>query len=282
MRGPHPAGNDAALGQPRLEVADGFLGTGDHAAAGVVDRGQIHLGCEVVGDGVRAECDGHHDTARRGVHQPGPHRNRLDRGRQIEHAGQCSGHPFADAVAGQRRRADSVGLGQFGQRVLHGEQGGLGPVGPLEVSTGPVEDLGAQIESHLGTEGGCAGVEVLAEHLFTLVQAAGHADVLGTLAGEHEHHAVVPTCVRGQCRRLAAEDVVVLGGAEHRYRVLLVVDHRSHPDRFPAPSGQGVGGVRHADLVGIGQFGRQGGACTVECLGGAGRQQQYLRTRACL
>ena len=35
----------------------------------------------------------------------------------------------------------AIGLDQFGQGVLDGEQGGLGTVGVLEVAPGPIEDL---------------------------------------------------------------------------------------------------------------------------------------------
>ncbi len=85
---------------------------------------------------------------------------------------------------------DPVGLDQLGQRVLHREQRGLGPVGVLEVASDAVEDLGAQVVAHLVAECGRALVEVPGEHRLAVVEAAGHPDVLCALPGEQERDSV--------------------------------------------------------------------------------------------
>ena len=170
---------------------------GDHAAARLVDRGDVDLTVEVLADRFRAQRHRDHDAARRGVHQAGAHRDHLDGRVDVEDAGDGAGDVFADAVAGQRRGPDTVALDQLRQRVLDGEQRGLGAVGALQVAGGAFEDLGAQVDTEFLAEPGRALVEVLGEHRLGVVQAAGHPDVLRALAGEQEDDPVVNSFALG-------------------------------------------------------------------------------------
>ena len=92
--------------------------------------------------------------------------------------------------ARHRRRANAIRLGELGQRVLDGEQGGLSAVGALQLRRRPAEDLVTQVDAELGGKALRALVEVLGEHRLRLVQSLGHPDVLGTLAGEQENDPV--------------------------------------------------------------------------------------------
>ena len=83
--------------------------------------------------------------------------------------------------------ADTVGLDQLRQRVFHGEQRGLGPVGALQVPSGPVEHLRTQVDAQLLGEPCGAFIEVLGEHRLGLVKAASHSDVLSALTREEEN-----------------------------------------------------------------------------------------------
>ena len=86
---------------------------GNDAAAGIVDGGEIDVCRKIFGDGVGAQRHRDHDPAGRGVHQPCPHRHRLDRRRQVEDARDGGRDVLADAVSRQRRRANAVGLDQL-------------------------------------------------------------------------------------------------------------------------------------------------------------------------
>ena len=282
VRGAHAPCGHSGRGQRRLEGADGLLAAGDDAATRIVDRGDVDIAGQVFGDGVDAERHGHHDAAGRGVHEPRTHRDHLDRGVEVEHPGQGGRRIFADAVSGHDRRCHAVGLDQLGQRVLDGEQRGLGAVGVLEVAPDAIEDLGAQVVAHLVAERRGALVEVPGEQRFALVQSAGHRDVLGPLSGEQERDTL--SGVGGLVQvgdRVADEHVVGLGRRQHRRRVLLVVHHGGQPDRLPAPPGERVGRVGQADRVLAGQIGGQVGTRLGQRLLAARRQQQHLRAGRC-
>ena len=163
---------------------------GDDAAARLVDRGDVDLTVEVLADRLGAQRHRDHDATRRGMHQAGAHRDHLDGRLDVEDAGDGARDVLADAVPGQRRGLDAVALDQFRQRVLDGEQRGLGPVGALQIAGRALEDLGAQVDTELLAEPGRALVEVLGEHRLGVIQAACHPDVLRALTGEQEDHLV--------------------------------------------------------------------------------------------
>src|SRR5579875_4183493 len=97
------------------------------------------------------------------MHQAGSYRHRFDRRLEVEDA--CDGccDVLTDAVSGQGGRANAVGVDQLGQRILHREQRGLGSVGALEVPTGSVEYLRAQVDAQLIAEARGALIEVVSE-----------------------------------------------------------------------------------------------------------------------
>ena len=101
-------------------------------------------------------------------------------------------------------------MDQLRQRVLHGEQGGLGPVGALQVPSGSVEHLRTQVDTQLLAKPRGAFIEVLGEHRLGLVEAASHSDVLSTLPRERGKR-LASEFDSSPCDGLADEDVVVLG-----------------------------------------------------------------------
>ena len=192
------------------------------------------------------------------MHQTCAHRHRLDRRRQVEHTCDGGGGILADAVSCQRSRADTVGLDQLRQRVFHGEQRGLGPVGALQVPSGSVEHLRPQVDTQLLVKPRGTFIEVLGEHRLGLVEATSHSGVLSTLTREEENDSLRIQFVA--LDGLADEDIVVLGGPEDLCRVLLVVDDRRHPDALLPAARKGEGDIGHIQFTGAGQLGGKGRA----------------------
>src|SRR6202034_563969 len=124
------------------------------------DRGDVDITTEVFGQSVGAQRHRDHDPAWCGMHQPRAHRHHLDGRLDVEDAGDGAGDVLADAVPDHRVRAHAVALDQLGQRVLDGEQCGLGAVGAFQVAGGALEDLGPQVDTELVAEPCGALVEV--------------------------------------------------------------------------------------------------------------------------
>ena len=190
VRRADPARDNALLGEAFAELANTLFGPGDNAAARLVDRGDVDLTVEVLADRLGTQRHRDHDATRRGVHQAGAHRDHLDGRLDVEDPGDGARDVLADAVSGQRRRLDTVALDQLGQRILDGEQRGLGAVGAFQIACGAFENLRTQVDTELVVEAGGALVEVLSEHRLGVIQAACHPDVLRTLTGEQEDDAV--------------------------------------------------------------------------------------------
>ena len=103
VRRADPARHNALLGHPVAELANALFGSGHHAAARLVDRGDVDITAEVFGQRVGAQRHRDHHAAWCGMHQPGPHRHHLDGRLDVEDAGDGAGDVLADAVSGQRR-----------------------------------------------------------------------------------------------------------------------------------------------------------------------------------
>ena len=113
-------------------------------------RGAAHL--------VLVQADGEHRAGRHALHQPAAGGDQAQRVGQREDAGEAGGHVLADAVADHRGRLDPPRAPQAGQRVLDGEQRGLGERGlaqPLVRGLALVlggEEQVAQVEAELAAQ----------------------------------------------------------------------------------------------------------------------------------
>ena len=270
---PDASGHDARGGATVGELANRLVGPGDHAAAELVDSGEVDVRGQVGRDVVGTRGHSHHGTRRGGVHQTCPRRNGLDRRIQVKNSGHGGSHEFADAVAGQCRRGYPVRDDQLRQSIFHGEQGGLGQVGGLQ--RGPLEHLYLEVDAQFRSEASGAPVEDLSEHRLGVVEAAGHADVLSSLAGKHEGD---PLCARGNARRAGADRyVVVLGGGQHGDRVRAICDNGGKANLVQSSVRQRECHVGKLDVnIGV-ERGRKGSLGVRQRIGGAGGQQQHLR-----
>ena len=249
VRRADPPGQDALVGQTIGEFPDRVLGACHHAAARFVDRGNVDLRGQMIGDVVGSGRHGDHGARRCGVHQAGPHRNHLDRRRQVEDTRDGGGHQFADAVSGERFGGDTVGHDQLSQCVFHREQCGLSEIGGLQFLS--IEHLCEQVDTEFGGEAFRAPVEVLPEHRLGLVQSARHADVLGALAGEQERD---PVRTRRSVWTLPDRDIVVFGGGQDRGGIGTVVGDRDHPVFLGTPPRQCECHVSQRKIFVAGQF----------------------------
>ena len=270
---PDTSGHDAPGGAPVGEFANRLVGPGDHAAAELVYCGEVDVRGQVGRDVVRTRGHGHHGTRRRGVHQTCPRRDGLDRRIQVENSGHGGSHEFADAVSGQCRRGYPVRDDQLRQSIFHGEQGGLGQVGGLQ--RGPLEHLYLEVDAQFLSEAGGASVEDLSEHRLGVVEPAGHADVLSSLAREHEGD---PLCTRGNAGRAGADRyVVVLGGGQHCDCVRTICDDSGEAHLVQSSVRQCECHVGKLDVdIGV-ERGGKGSLGVGQRIGGAGGQQQHLR-----
>ena len=270
---PDASGHDARGGATVGEFANRLVGPGDHAAAELVDGGEVDVRGQVGRDVVGTRGHGHHGTRRGGVHQTCPRRNGLDRRIQVENPGHGGSHEFADAVAGQCRRGYPVGDDQLRQSIFHGEQGGLGQIGGLQ--RGPLEHLYLEVDAQFLSEAGGASVEDLPEHRLGVVEAAGHADVLRTLAGEHEGD---PLCTRGNTRRAGADSYVVMfRGGQHGDCVRTICDNGGKANLVQSSVRQCERHVAKLEVDPGVKCGRKGSPGFRQRVGGAGGQQQHLR-----
>ena len=211
----------------------------------------------MLGDVIGAQRNRDHGTRRRRMHQPRPRGYRGDRGRQIEDARQGGGDVLADAVPGQRRRANAVGLDQRRKRIFDCEQRGLGVIGAGQVGASPLEHLRAQVDTEFVAEALGAPVEMLGVDRLGLVKAACHPGVLGALSREQEDHPVARFgCVDG----FAFEHVVVFVRFQHASRLLVTVHDRCSPALLGSPALERERYVRQFRRLRTGQLGRQFGA----------------------
>ena len=140
--------------------------------------------------------DAQHGAAREFLHHAAAFGDQPDGILQAEGAGQRSGRELPDAVTDERGGPQAPVQPLLGQRILDGEERRLGVARALQglggflFSTGRREYQAFQVAAKGFGEQVAASVEVLAEDRFLLVQVAAHVHVLGSLAGEHEHHPV--------------------------------------------------------------------------------------------
>ena len=209
------------------------------------------------------------------MHQPCPHRDDLYRRLQIEDARDGGGDQFADAVSGQRRRADSVCENQPRQRVLDREQSGLGQVGGLQAGAVFAEYLGGQIDAQLRGEAFGTAVEVLPEDRLGVMQTARHADVLGSLPGKQQRD---PGRVLRRTRRAVADrDVGVLVGGQHGAGIGAVGDDGGHSDLVRPAARQRERHVGQWQVLVVSECRGERGLALLQRFGGARGQQQHLR-----
>ena len=281
VRSANPSGKDALRGNAIGEITNRFLGPGHHASAGLVDGGEVDVTGEQTCDVTVTRRHRDHCARGCGMHQAGPQRDDLDRGRQIKHARDCRGHEFADAVTRKRRRNDPVGHGQPRQRVFHREECRLSQRGRLKAGGAAVrvEDRRLEVDAEFLIESGGAAVEMLTEHRFGVVKPAGHADMLRALAGKQERNPVGSLADAG--RAVTDRDVVVLSRGQHGTGGGAVCHDRGHPDLFSATARERE---RHVGQLKFGvarQFRGKRGAGISKALGGTSRQQQNLRALRC-
>ena len=82
------------------EGADRLVRPGDHAAGGVIHRGDVDAGYQVLGDGVGAQRHRNHGTGRGIMQSPGALRDDLIAISEAEEPGQRGGDALTDAVSG--------------------------------------------------------------------------------------------------------------------------------------------------------------------------------------
>ncbi len=141
---------------------------------------------------------------------------------------------------------------------------------------GPVEHLGLQVDAEFLGESGGAPVEVLPEHRLGVVETTGHADVLRALTGKQERH---PICAwRNALRAPPDRDVVVLGGGQHSGGIGTVGNDGCHPDLVSPPTRKGERHVGQQQVFVAREFRGERSPGILQGLGGAGGQQQHLRT----
>jgi phthiocerol/phenolphthiocerol synthesis type-I polyketide synthase E len=111
---------------------------------------------------------------------------------------------------------------------------------------------------------------------FGVVETAGHAHVLRTLPGKQERH---PICAwRTALRALPDGDVVVLGGGQDSGGIGTVVHDGCHPDLVGPPTRERERHVGQQRVFVARKLRRKRSLGILQGLGGAGGQQQYLRT----
>ena len=141
--------------------------------------------------------DREHRARRHRGHQPAALGDQRQGVREREDAGQAGRHVLADAVADHRRRPHAPGHPEPGQRVLDGEQRGLGEAvrsGAASVRHPPRNRTARSRRSRpsSGSSSSPAAVELGAEDRLGAVELRRHAGVLGALAGEQEGHGARP------------------------------------------------------------------------------------------
>ncbi len=163
----------------------------DHALVGGVGRGerQVRVGFEERQDVFGGGGDrGHAALRAHGLHEAGAGGHQRDGVGEAEEPGDGGGRGLADAVPDEHVRAHAPGHPQLGERVLEGEQGGLGVLGAVDRLgvLGRADDQVAYGAAECGGEEAVARVDVPAEDREALVQVGAHARVLRALPAEHE------------------------------------------------------------------------------------------------
>ncbi|GAA3075475.1 hypothetical protein GCM10020000_70800 [Streptomyces olivoverticillatus] len=241
---------DAAVAQHRDDLFERGLAAGYDALLRGVDGGDRQVGVvgaergDVLGrGGDRRHSAGYGHL----LHQARPDGDEGDRVVEGEHAGDRRGRDLTDAVAEQDVGADAPRDPQFGERVLVGEERGLGVQGLVDrrrVIPGRIEQQGPDRPSEAGCEQPIALVDVRAEFRVAQVQLPAHARVLGALPGEEERD-LADVAGGGALRFLLCQVTV-----EQPHQVLARADHARHaPGEVGAADVAGVAQVRD---VGVG------------------------------
>ncbi|GAA5607388.1 Uncharacterised protein [Streptomyces griseus] len=248
-----PSVFDAAFGAPRGDVQDRVLVAGEHRGGGAVQRRDVDtvpVAVEQWRQVIGGQGNGEHRAAlRQRLHEAAPGGDEPRGVGQGEHSGDVGGGQLADGVAEQVVGAQPPALDEPVERRLHGEQGGLGVLGPVEEGRFGAARLGVQdVEQgafQFRGEGRAHLVQARGEGGVAAVQGAAHADALAALAGEDHGDPALPRhSAQGGGRGPA------VGQRGERAEQLVPVRGQDHGTVFQggAGGGQRVGDVRQRQL----------------------------------
>ena len=172
---------------------DGLGAAAEHGLRGRVAACDLHPGWQSRGQRIGVQPYHQHGARRLRGHRCAARHDQRQRVLQREYAGPAGGHIFADAVANHYRRLQTPRGPQFGQRVFHREQRGLGVAGVGERAVGGFfiarwrQDQRMQIAPEMPAGDGAAMLERGTEHRLMQGQRACHAGMLRALPRKQEH-----------------------------------------------------------------------------------------------